>query len=64
MLEELMTIKDVADFLKVKPVTVYKLVHERKLPCIKISKAWRFKKEMLEKWIDNALSYADGKEKV
>ncbi len=64
MLEELMTIKDVADFLKVKPVTVYKLVHEKKLPGIKISKAWRFKKEMLEKWIDNALIYSGENRKV
>jgi len=64
MQEELMTIKDVADFLKVKPVTIYKLVHERKLPGVKISKAWRFKKDMLEKWIDNALRNGEVNPKI
>jgi excisionase family DNA binding protein len=47
-----MTLKDVAVFLKVKPVTIYKLLSLKKIPGMKISGTWRFKREMIEEWID------------
>ncbi len=55
--EKIMTIKEVAEFLKVKPVTIYKLLALKKIPGMKISGAWRFRKDILEEWIDNDCVY-------
>lgn len=49
---EIMTIKETAKLLKVKPVTIYKLLSQKKIPGIKISGAWRFKRDILLLWID------------
>jgi excisionase family DNA binding protein len=49
---DIMTLKEVAIFLKVKPVTIYKLLSLKKIPGMKIMGAWRFKKELIEEWID------------
>jgi len=50
--EEILTIKDVAQFLKVKPVTIYKLLSLKKIPGVKISGAWRFQSGLILEWID------------
>ena len=50
---EILTIKDVAGFLKVKPVTIYKLLSLKKIPGVKISGAWRFQSNLIKEWIDN-----------
>jgi excisionase family DNA binding protein len=52
MEEEILTIKDVAQFLKVKPVTIYKLLSLKKIPGVKISGAWRFQSGLILEWID------------
>lgn len=49
---DVMTLKEVALFLKVKPVTIYKLLSLKKIPGMKIMGAWRFKKELIDEWID------------
>ncbi len=56
---EIMTIKETAKLLKVKPVTIYKLLNQKKIPGIKIAGAWRFKRDILELWIDASISEAD-----
>jgi len=47
---EMMTVKEVADYLKMKPVTIYKLAKEGKIPAFKVASFWRFKKDLIEKW--------------
>jgi excisionase family DNA binding protein len=46
-----MTIKDVADYLKLNYMTVYKLAQKGQIPAFKIGGAWRFKKDILDDWI-------------
>lgn len=50
--EPLWTAKDVADYLRLKPETVRMMARKRKLPAMKVGKAWRFRvsdiKEMLK----------------
>lgn len=43
---EIMTIKDVAKFLILHPLTVYRLVQEGKIPAFKVGRQWRNKKGM------------------
>lgn len=47
----ILTIKDVADYLKVNERTIYRLAAAKQLPAFKVGTAWRFKKEDIEAWI-------------
>ena len=50
-LEPLLTVEDVAEYLHVGRITVYRLVAQKRLPGFKIGGQWRFKKEALEAWL-------------
>jgi excisionase family DNA binding protein len=54
MEEEILTIKELAKYLKINERTVYLLAKEKKIPGIKIGGSWRFKKEMIDNWIKNS----------
>jgi len=47
-----MTVSEVADYLKMKTVTIYKHAQNGKLPGFKVGSKWRFKKETIDKWIE------------
>lgn len=62
MNEQIMTIKEVADYLKVHERTVYRLAKKREIPAFKVSNAWRFRKSDIDGWIDKqAISGAEQK---
>jgi len=48
---QIVTVKEVAAFLKLKEATVCTLAAEGKLPGFKLGKSWRFDMEEVEKWI-------------
>ncbi|MEQ8694234.1 MAG: helix-turn-helix domain-containing protein [Gammaproteobacteria bacterium] len=52
MESEILTIKEVAEYLKVKEKTAYKLVAEGKIPGFKVGGSWRFRKQEIEEWIE------------
>ncbi len=47
----LMTIDEVAKYLRMKKVTIYKHAQEGKVPGFKVGSKWRFKKSTVDKWI-------------
>ena len=47
-----MTVKEVADYLKVNERTVYRMAAAGKIPAFKVGGSWRFKQVELEKWIE------------
>jgi excisionase family DNA binding protein len=49
---EVMTISDVATFLKVNEKTIYRLVKAGRIPAFKVAGAWRFKKADIDEWIE------------
>jgi excisionase family DNA binding protein len=51
MSDEILTIKEVAEFLKVNERTVYRLAAAKKIPAFKVGNAWRFKKIEIDAWI-------------
>ena len=53
---QIMTVREVADFLRLKEATVCHLASEGKLPGIKIGKCWRFEREILERIMTRAQS--------
>lgn len=50
--ERLLTIKQVADYLQLDTTTVYAYAQQGKIPAIKVGWNWRFRKQDLEKWLD------------
>jgi excisionase family DNA binding protein len=54
---ELMTTKEVADYLRLKERKVYDLVRERRIPCIRLTGKWLFPRALIELWI---LQHAEG----
>jgi excisionase family DNA binding protein len=61
--KEIMTAKEVAEYLNVHPLTVHKYAREGKIPAFKIGTDWRFHKKYIEKWIKEKLSYNLSKER-
>ncbi|QIJ72140.1 helix-turn-helix domain-containing protein [Thermosulfuriphilus ammonigenes] len=58
--EKLMTVKEVAEYLRLDEHTVYRMARKGEIPAFKIAGQWRFKKELLEKWIENKLKSVGG----
>ncbi len=56
MPDEIMGVKEVAEYLKIKEQTVYKLLQQGKLPALKIGGQWKVKKSHLDKMFDEILS--------
>ncbi|HIF5593281.1 TPA: methylation-associated defense system helix-turn-helix domain-containing protein MAD1 [Vibrio parahaemolyticus] len=52
MNDQILTLKDVAAYLKLAEKTAYRLASEGKLPGFKVGGSWRFKREDLEAWIE------------
>ncbi|MBL4578054.1 MAG: helix-turn-helix domain-containing protein [Flavobacteriales bacterium] len=52
-MNEIMTIEDVAKYLKLKPQTIYLWAQKGKIPAAKLGKEWRFKRSVLDKWFNN-----------
>ena len=46
-----MTLDEVAKYLRMKKVTIYKHAQEGKVPGFKVGSKWRFKKTSIDKWI-------------
>jgi excisionase family DNA binding protein len=49
--ESIMTIGELAEYLKIPKSTVYKLAQEGKIPCQKVGRQWRFHREAIDNWI-------------
>lgn len=52
MTDEILTLKEVAQFLKLAEKTAYRLAAEGKLPGFKVGGSWRFKREDVSSWIE------------
>lgn len=52
MTDQILTLKEVAAYLKLAEKTAYKLAAEGKLPGFKVGGSWRFKTADIERWIE------------
>lgn len=48
---DIMTMKEVAEYLKLNEKTAYRLTSEGKLPAFKVGGSWRFQKSKIDQWI-------------
>ena len=49
--QEVLTVKDVCDLLRVHPSTLYKMIKEGKVPTFRIGSKWRFRKDAILRWM-------------
>ncbi len=47
-----LTIEELSVYLKIPKSTLYKLVREGKVPSQKVGRHWRFRKEAINRWLD------------
>ena len=50
--DNLMTIEDLADYLKVTRRTIYDWLKHNKIPALKLVGQWRFKKDKIDDWLE------------
>lgn len=56
MEDEILTIEEVAKYLRVSERTIYDWAQNTDMPCGKIGTVWRFKRSEIEKWVNAKLS--------
>ena len=54
--DDILTIEEVAKYLRVSERTVYDWAQKGEIPAGKIGTVWRFKKSEIEKWVNERLS--------
>jgi excisionase family DNA binding protein len=59
-LNELMTVKEAATYLRLNYMTIYKLAQKRRIPATKVGGNWRFKKEILDDWLERNATTEQG----
>jgi excisionase family DNA binding protein len=52
MTDTWLTVKEVAQYLKLSPDLIYKLAQQGKIPASKVGTAWRFKREKVDQWME------------
>ena len=48
----LMTIDDLAKYLKITRRTIYEWLKQNKIPAVKLVGQWRFRKDKIDDWLD------------
>lgn len=46
----IMTVRDVAHYLRLSQAKVYRLAQAGQIPATRIGKSWRFRKDMIDDW--------------
>lgn len=56
---EILTLEEVALYLRLKPQTIYKWAQEKRIPAVKLGKEWRFRKSILDRWLNEQMLSED-----
>lgn len=56
-MEKLLTLYELANYLKLDKFTIYRMVYRKNLPAIKVANQWRFKEKDIEKWLEKNKNY-------
>ena len=51
-LKEVMTLREASQYLGISPDTLYKYLSEDRIPAFKLGNRWRFKKDLLDRWME------------
>ncbi len=56
-----LTIEELAEYLKISKSTLYKLAQEGRIPGQKVGKHWRFRKDAIDRWLEETPFTRDDK---
>lgn len=62
-MDKLMNFNDAKKYLKTSRATLYRLIHTRKIPAFKVGGSWRFKRNSVDKWLDELENTNNKKER-
>lgn len=52
---DILTLEEVASYLRLTPQTIYKWAQEKRIPAAKLGKEWRFRKTIIDRWLDDQI---------
>jgi excisionase family DNA binding protein len=52
MTEELMSVRELADYLRVNISTLYIWSHHGKIPAMKVGNLWRYRRSEIDAWLE------------
>ena len=61
---EVLTAKEVCALLRIHPSTLYKLTRQGRIPGFRVGNDWRFRTELIERWMAEKSMYARQVRKV
>ena len=50
--KEIMTIHEMAEYLRTPLSSLYKFAQDGKIPCQKVGRNWRFRREAVDRWLE------------
>ena len=53
--KEVMTLREASQYLGISPDTHYKYLSEKSIPAFKLGNRWRFKKDLLDRWMEKKI---------
>ena len=59
--DDIMTVKELAEYLKIAKNTAYRFALEKRLPGFKVGEIWRFRKSQIDLWISAQKQKAENK---
>lgn len=60
-MNEIMTAQELSAYLKITTTTIYKLAQQGEIPSFKVGSEWRFKKELIDRWLERGPQQAPKK---
>ena len=57
---DILTLEEVASYLRLTPQTIYKWAQEKRIPGAKLGKEWRFRKSIIDRWLDDQILQDSG----
>ncbi len=60
---EVMNIRQASQYLGVSPDTLYKYVSEERIPAFKLGNRWKFKRSILDSWMERKSVVGEGRGK-
>jgi excisionase family DNA binding protein len=58
-LKEVMTLREASQYLGITPDTLYKYLSDRSIPAFKLGNRWRFKKDLLDRWMESKSEHTE-----
>jgi len=56
-MKDILTVKEVAEYLRMNQMTIYKMAQKGEIPAFKIASNWRFRREEIDEWLNQKAKF-------